>query len=343
MKNKKLELLITGGTGTLGKALVKRIGNSPDSAIKGIRIFSRDELKQSQLRTEFTNLPHLPPIAYIIGDIRDRYRLEEALRGVDIVIHAAALKQVPAAEENPLEYLNTNIYGTENVARACIRQGVKTALLISTDKAVEPINLYGASKMCAEKLWTKASIYSGGKGTKFITVRYGNVLGSRGSILDILRKNKNNKFPITDPNMTRFWIPIENVINFILLTLEIGKANHIYVPWMPSCTLGTFLEACDINIDKWNIVGKRPGEKLHEMIINQEEVERTISTITLWAFEDHLKSGAFIITPSITEYKKLMQKGNLFYKNIEDNTTVTSYNNSFFTDNPKTIKILLGG
>ena len=268
MKN-KIEILLTGGTGSLGKALTKYLEKNHSDEIKGIRIYSRDELKQLNMRADFGSRI---PIAYIIGDIRDRKNLERALKGVDICIHAAALKQVPTAEDNPIEYINTNVEGTKNVMLACIKAGVKKATLVSTDKATAPINLYGATKMVAEKVWMKGDIYSGGKGTIFNCVRYGNVIGSRGSIVDIIKDKKT--IPVTDPNMTRFWIPLPKVAAFVY---RIANNGHkcIYIPKMPSCKISTLFEALGIGPENWNIIGKRPGEKMDECLINQEEVDKT--------------------------------------------------------------------
>ena len=284
---KKIEYLITGGTGSLGKELLSQLIQRKD--IKGIRCYSRDELKQYHIRNQFKDCK--VPIAYIIGDIRDYERLKEALKDVDKVIHTAALKQVPTAEENPLEFVRTNVLGTENVMRACIANNVNKALLISTDKAVAPINLYGATKMCAEKIWLKGSIYSGGKGTQFAVVRYGNVIGSRGSVIDLINNlTKGEKIPITDPDMTRFWIKLSVVAKFI-----INRINNAYnfdktiaIPKMMSCTLEKFIRAStDTTPDNWKIVGIREGEKIHEQMINEEEKKRTK------AYKD-----AFVIQPN---------------------------------------------
>ena len=268
------ELLITGGTGSLGKAILKILSELEYNYFTGIRIYSRDEFKQHNLRQKLKEFE--TPTAYIIGDIRDHRRLEEALRGVTHVIHTAALKHVPIAEENPLEYIQTNILGTENVMRAAINAGVLKAIFISTDKAAEPTTLYGASKMAAEKLWLRGSIYGGGKKTKFAAVRYGNVIGSRGSIADMVdRFWRGKKIPITNPNMTRFWIQLPIVAQFILDRLHDMQDGVLYVPKMLSCSLRTFMKATTNTEDEsWEIIGKRPGEKLHEMLITQDEVFR---------------------------------------------------------------------
>ncbi len=279
------ELLITGATGSLGNALIKEI-IAQGIKLKGIRVYSRDELKQWEMRQRYTNSPI--PIAYILGDIRDSKRLNEALKRVDIVIHAAALKQVPLAEENPLEYIQTNVYGTENVMRMCIDQKVERAIFVSTDKAVNPANLYGASKMCAEKLWLCAGIYTGGRDTIFSAVRYGNVIGSRGSILAMVKDTpKGKKIPVTDPAMTRFWIPLNRVAKFILNTAMNARSGTLHIPRMISCSLGDFLTAAGIDDKHWNIIGIRPGEKIHECLVNQEECYKILYT-----------GNTYIVTPA---------------------------------------------
>jgi UDP-N-acetylglucosamine 4,6-dehydratase len=209
--------------------------------------------------------------------VRDRDRLNEALKGVDIVIHTAALKQVPLAEENPLEYIQTNVYGTENVMRACISCKVERAIFISTDKAASPINLYGASKMCAEKIWLRAEVYTGGRDTIFSAVRYGNVIGSRGSIYSLIKDVPDGqRITVTDPAMTRFWITLKTVAEFVLDTVGGAKSGTLHIPMMKSCTLGTFLTAAGIDHQSWNIVGARPGEKVHECLVNEEECYRVV-------------------------------------------------------------------
>lgn len=268
------ELLITGATGSLGNAIIKHI-IAKGIKFRGIRVYSRDELKQSEMRQRYTH--NSIPIAYILGDVRDRNRLNEALKGVDIVIHTAALKQVPLAEENPLEYIQTNVYGTENVMHACIERKVERAIFISTDKAASPINLYGASKMCAEKIWLRADVYTGGRDTIFSAVRYGNVIGSRGSIYSLIKDVPDGqRISVTDPAMTRFWITLKSVAEFVLDTVGSAKSGMLHVPMMVSCTLETFLTAAGIDRRLWDIVGARPGEKVHECLVNEEECYRVV-------------------------------------------------------------------
>jgi UDP-N-acetylglucosamine 4,6-dehydratase len=266
------ELLITGATGSLGNALIRHIIENK-MQFKGIRVYSRDELKQSEMKERYAK--YKIPIAYILGDVRDEKRLREACKGVNIVIHTAALKQVPLAEENPLEYIQTNVYGTENVMRACIDAQVQRALFISTDKAVSPVNLYGASKMCAEKIWLQAEVYTGGRDTIFSAVRYGNVIGSRGSIFSLIKnKPEGRSISVTDLTMTRFWITLKQVSKFIFDTVANAKSGTLHIPRMPSCTLELFLTAADIDRRLWNVVGIRPGEKIHECLVNEEECRR---------------------------------------------------------------------
>jgi UDP-N-acetylglucosamine 4,6-dehydratase/5-epimerase len=302
-----VEILITGGTGSLGKALIRYLITQRDILIKGIRVYSRDELKQLKLKDAIGQKTNIP-IEYIIGDVRDYKRIYEAMRGVDICYHTAALKQVPTAEDNPIEYIETNVVGTENVVRACYNNNVKKAILVSTDKAVEPINLYGGTKLVAEKLWVNASKYNGNR-TVFLAVRYGNVLGSRGSIVDVIKNNKSNTINVTDPTMSRFWIKIRDVVRFIFIVSTVhNETGCIFVPKMMSCKLGDFLNSITDN-KKWNIVGRRNGEKVDEMLINQEEIDRAIKVCFL---DDTNKKYEYII---IHPY---------FYKTIENSNKLKS-------------------
>jgi UDP-N-acetylglucosamine 4,6-dehydratase len=267
------EVLITGGTGSLGKVLTKQLLQLP---LKGLRIFSRDELKQWQMRRKLTSggtANSNIPIAFLLGDIRDLERLNQALQGVDVVIHAAALKQVDTAEENPHEYIKTNCLGTINVMNACIACGVQKAMFVSTDKAVYPINLYGASKLVAEKVWLKGSVYSGGEPPYFSVCRYGNVIGSRGSVIQVFHQQMDARadLTITNKKMTRFWITIPKVAKFILDRMTDMKGEEIFVPKMISCTIALLAKA--VAGEDWPLkeVGIRPGEKLHECLITKEE------------------------------------------------------------------------
>lgn len=262
-------ILVTGGTGTFGRAFVKKL--LAISEIKKIIIFSRDEFKQSVMQNEIKD----GRMRYFLGDIRDFPRLERAFGGVDIVVHAAALKQVPALEYNPLEAIKTNVLGTQNVVDAALNNNVEKVLFISSDKAVQPVNLYGASKLCAERIVTSANAYRGkNKKTMFSVVRYGNVIGSRGSIVELVaQKRHTGVLPLTDERMTRFWIKVENVMNIVLDGLGIMEGGEIFVPKMKSLkvvdVLKTLAPECRLET-----VGVRPGEKMHEILITEYEAPR---------------------------------------------------------------------
>jgi len=236
-------------------------------------IFSRDELKQHDMRV--AGYDH-PSLRYFIGDVRDQQRLERALSGVTVVVHAAALKQVPACEYNPFEAVQTNIMGGRNVIDAAINQGVRRILALSTDKAVNPINLYGATKLCAEKMFVQANAYAGAQNTRFSCARYGNVVGSRGSVVPIfLEQRTRGKVTVTDPRMTRFWITLEQGVRFVVRGLEQMHGGEIFVPKIPSMKLVEMAEAlapgCEVEY-----VGIRPGEKLHEVLVSEDEARNTL-------------------------------------------------------------------
>lgn len=257
-------ILVTGGTGSFGKNFVKYLLNNFD--VKKVIVFSRDELKQSQMQSEIEDAR----IRFFIGDVRELPRLQRAFSGVDIVVHAAALKQVPTLEYNPYEAVKTNILGSQNVIDAAIDQGVKKVLLISTDKAVQPINLYGSTKLCAEKLFINGNSYSPKK-TLFSCVRYGNVIGSRGSIIEFLLKNKDaKKVLVTDERMTRFWISLEQSFKLVLFALENMAGGEIFVPKIPSMKLVDLFNAI-VPAAKKEIIGIRAGEKIHEILLTQDE------------------------------------------------------------------------
>jgi FlaA1/EpsC-like NDP-sugar epimerase len=269
------EILITGGTGSLGKTLTKALikdGHAP----RGIRIFSRDEAKHSQMEREMQAYQEergtTIPIAYLIGDVRDRERVRQAMRNVDVVIHAAAMKQVPACEKDPDEAIQTNVIGTANVVKAILDNDVERAMYVSTDKAVYPINLYGATKMTAEKLFIHSNIYSGRKDIKFSCCRYGNVFGSRGSVIPIFQQQlkEGRPFTITHPHMTRFWITLPTVARFLLTRLNDMDGGEIFVPIMPSCTMETLVKYLDPR-HPVAYTGMRFAEKKHETLITKEE------------------------------------------------------------------------
>lgn len=266
-------VLITGGTGSFGKKFTEIVLNryKPSKLI----IFSRDELKQFEMRQKF-NQDQYPCIRYFIGDVRDRNRLYRAFDGVDMVIHAAALKQVPAAEYNPFEAIKTNVLGAANVIDAAIDRDVKKVIALSTDKAANPINLYGATKLCSDKLFTAANNYSGVHGTRFSVVRYGNVVGSRGSVIPyFLEMRKTGVIPITDQRMTRFWITLEQGVNFVLSSMERMIGGEIFVPKIPSMKIVDLARAIapECNLD---FVGIRPGEKIHEVMVPKDDARHTL-------------------------------------------------------------------
>jgi len=262
-------ILITGGTGSFGKNFAKHLLENFN--LKKLIIFSRDELKQFNMQKEFND----ERLRFFIGDVRDLERLERAFYGVDIVIHAAALKQVPLLEYNPFEAIKTNIVGSQNVINAAIDQGAEKVLLISTDKAAQPVNLYGATKLCAEKLFVSGNSYASGD-TKFSCVRYGNVLGSRGSIVETLLNNRAiNKVQITDLKMTRFWITLDQAFNLVLFALDNMEGGEIFVPKIPSMKLIDLFEALAPQAEK-EIIGIRPGEKLHEVLLTEQEARHAL-------------------------------------------------------------------
>lgn len=262
-------ILITGGTGSFGKSFTKFLLNNYN--LKKLIIFSRDELKQSEMKKEFKD----DRLRFFIGDVRDLQRLQRAFSNVDIIIHAAALKQVPALEYNPFEAVKTNILGSQNVIDAAIDQKVKKVILISTDKAAQPVNLYGSTKLCAEKLFSSGNSYTAGQ-TKFSCVRYGNVIGSRGSIIEHLLNNKNIEMVyITDEKMTRFWIALEQAFNLVLFALEHMEGGEIFVPKIPSMKLVDLFNTLAPNTPR-EIIGIRPGEKLHETLVTKEESRHTV-------------------------------------------------------------------
>ena len=273
-------VLITGGTGSFGHKFVETLlaAHRPRKLI----IFSRDELKQYEMRQRFPDGAG-SVVRYFIGDVRDRDRLYRAFDGVDIIVHAAALKQVPAAEYNPLEFIKTNVLGAANVIDAAIDRNVKRVIALSTDKAANPINLYGATKLCSDKLFIAANSYSGPHQTRFCVVRYGNVIGSRGSVVPyFLKMRKSGVLPITDPRMTRFWITLEKGVDFVVSCLGLMQGGEVFVSKIPSMNIMDLARAVAPECQT-KIVGIRPGEKLHEQMIGFEDARNT------YEYKDHYR------------------------------------------------------
>jgi UDP-N-acetylglucosamine 4,6-dehydratase len=273
MKGKSV--LVTGGTGSFGKRFVKTVLDRYEP--RRVIIYSRDELKQYEMQQDLEEAEY-GCLRYFIGDVRDRQRLEMAMRDVDCVVHAAALKHVPVAEYNPSECIHTNVLGAENVVHAALRCGVKTVIALSTDKAANPTNLYGASKLAADKIFVAANNLSGSIGTRFAVVRYGNVVGSRGSVIPFFQKLSREgaaTLPITDPRMTRFWITLQQGVDFVLSCMKMARGGEIFVPKIPSMSLTDLAECLAPGIPI-NVVGIRPGEKLHEVLITAEEARTVV-------------------------------------------------------------------
>ena len=268
-------VLITGGTGSFGKHFLKTV--IAQYKPRRLIIFSRDELKQFEMQQEFSQEKY-PFLRYFIGDVRDRDRLDLALRDVDYVVHAAAMKQVTTAEYNPFECIRTNVFGAENIVTAAIRCGVKRVVALSTDKAANPVNLYGASKLASDKIFVAANNLAGADGTRFSVVRYGNVFGSRGSVVPFFKKlieEGADSLPITDARMTRFWITLTQGVNFVLSSMEMMRGGEIYVPKIPSTTIPDVATMVS-PAHKQHIVGIRPGEKLHETVIPADDAHCTV-------------------------------------------------------------------
>ncbi len=288
-------ILITGGTGSFGYKFVEKILKEHEP--RRVVVFSRDELKQYEMEKTFKD----SRMRFFIGDVRDKDRLDAAMKGIDFVVHAAALKQVPAAEYNPMECIKTNILGGQNVIDASIGQNVEKVIALSTDKAANPINLYGATKLASDKLFVAANNLSGGGRTRFSVVRYGNVAGSRGSVVDLFKEIKlsgQHCYPITDPRMTRFWITKEQGVSFVLNSFLRMQGGELFVPKIPSMNIVDLVKAMDDKADT-EIIGIRPGEKLHEIMCPEESSRQTIE------FHDH-----FVIVPAIKFFDE-----NLNYKN----------------------------
>lgn len=264
-------ILITGGTGSFGKKLVRTLLDR--SMVRKVIVYSRDELKQYEMREQFENDSRL---RFFLGDVRDAPRLQRAFDGVDVVVHAAALKQVPAAEYNPFEAVKTNVQGAQNVIDAAIDRGVERVVALSTDKASSPINLYGATKLVSDKLFVQGNSYAGAKDTRFAVVRYGNVVGSRGSVVPFFQARAGSGvLPITDERMTRFWITLQQGVDFVLSSLALMRGGELFVPKIPSMRVTDLARAIAPDA-RLEVVGIRPGEKLHEEMISIDDARRTI-------------------------------------------------------------------
>ncbi len=287
-------VLITGGTGSFGRRFVEVMLH--DYHPKRLVVFSRDELKQHEMRS--AGFEH-PSLRYFIGDVRDRERLTRALAGVDVVVHAAALKQVPACEYNPFEAVKTNVIGAENVIDAAIDTGVRRVVALSSDKAVNPVNLYGATKLVSEKLFVGGNAYAGAEGTRFSCVRYGNVVGSRGSVVPVfLAQRATGRVTLTDPRMTRFWITLEQGVRFVIRAAEAMRGGEVFVPKIPSMRMTDLAEALAPGAVV-DVIGIRPGEKLHESLLGSDEARQAVELDDMyvilpmhpWWRQDHWDEG----------------------------------------------------
>ena len=301
-------VLITGGTGSFGRAFVQTILKDHDP--KRVAIFSRDELKQYEMRQILGDDER---VRFFLGDIRDLDRLEMAFHGVDYVVHAAALKQVDTAEYNPMEFVKTNILGSENVIKASIKAGVKKVIALSTDKASSPINLYGATKLTGDKLFIAGNHYSYARGTKFAVVRYGNVVGSRGSVIPLFLAlaEQGRPIPITDRRMTRFWITLPQAVDFVAESFELMDGGELYVPRIPSMRIVDLAQAI-APLGELVEIGIRPGEKLHEEMISIDDARRTVR-----------QQSRFVVGPSLAEWSYTAPPG----EPVEDGFTFTSDSN----------------
>jgi UDP-N-acetylglucosamine 4,6-dehydratase len=287
-------ILVTGGTGSFGKAYISNLLTSHN--LKKVIVFSRDELKQMEMRNLLSNDPRL---RFFIGDIRDKERLLRAFSGVDYIVHAAALKQVDTGEYNPREFILTNIIGSQNVVDAAIDCGVRKIVALSTDKASSPINLYGATKLTADKLFVAANVYGANSATKFSVVRYGNVMGSRGSIIPLFQElaSKGLPIPVTDLRMTRFWITLDQAVKFVDEAFSEMNGGELFVPRIPSMKITDLVAAIAPN-SKTEEIGIRPGEKLHEEMISADDSRRTV-----------MQKTKFIISPTSSEWAYAQPKG----------------------------------
>ncbi|WP_231587135.1 UDP-N-acetylglucosamine 4,6-dehydratase (inverting) [Methylophilus sp. TWE2] len=316
-------VLVTGATGSFGKRFIKTVLET--TKVKRLVIFSRDELKQFEMQQYLTS----DRLRYFLGDVRDKERLNRALDGVDIVIHAAAMKQVPASEYNPMEAIKTNIIGAENIVNCCIDQGVERVIALSTDKAANPANLYGATKLCSDKLFVAGNALSGRHRTRFSVVRYGNVIGSRGSVIPFfMKKRAEGVLPITDERMTRFWITLDQGVKFVLDSLERMEGGEIFIPKIPSMGIMDVAQVVAPECST-KIIGIRPGEKLHEIMITEDDAINTAE------FNDH-----YVIQPASDWWDAqayLERKGG---KKVPEQFSYSSDNNTVWMSQQDLIDLL---
>ncbi|MDR2766182.1 MAG: UDP-N-acetylglucosamine 4,6-dehydratase (inverting) [Holosporaceae bacterium] len=321
-------VLITGGTGSFGKKFARTVLERLPNVRKVI-IYSRDEYKQFLMQNSPEFQPHLKKIRFFVGDVRDRDRLLMAFRDVDVVVHAAALKQVPSCEYNPFEAVKTNVLGAQNIIEAAIAAGVSKVIGLSTDKACAPANLYGATKLCADKLFVAGNAYSGAANTKFSVVRYGNVAGSRGSVIPFFKKllaEKAPEFPITDFRMTRFWLKLEQAVEMVLVAIERMRGGELYVKKIPSMKIVELARAMAPDI-KLKEVGVRPGEKIHEQMITREDARNTLE------FKDY-----FVILPDAVG--ETIDHGHSNCSPVTDDFEYSSGNNSWWLTVDEMLKLI---
>jgi UDP-N-acetylglucosamine 4,6-dehydratase len=294
-QNKYKRLLITGGTGSFGTSFVSKVLN--ENIADEIVIFSRDELKQYEMNLKFDS----KKLKFVLGDVRDYSRLEQAMDGIEVLVHAAAMKQIPASEENPMEVIKTNVLGAENIVNAAIKNSVSKVIALSTDKAANPANLYGATKLCSDKLMISANSLSSNRSTRFGVVRYGNVLGSRGSVIPFFRSQiAAGEITITDPGMTRFWITLEESVQFVLDSLDRLQGGEIFVPKIPSFSIVNVAKVVAPGLPT-KIIGIRPGEKLHEVMITEDDSHYTVE------FDDFYSILSPVTQANSEYYKKAVK------------------------------------
>ena len=316
LKNKSI--LITGATGSFGKSFLNRIINDYFNDIKSIIIFSRDELKQFDLKESFSKIQN-KKLVYRLGDIRDYDRVKEISNGVDIIIHAAALKQVPSSEYNPYEFIKTNILGSENIVRAASENNIKKVIALSTDKACSPINLYGATKLCSDKLFTTANNIIGN--TCFAVVRYGNVLGSRGSVFPIfMKQSKSGVFTVTDKRMTRFHITLNDAVEMVMWTIKNMIGGEIFIPKIPSYKINDVVQAINPN-NKIKYIGIRPGEKIHEEMISSSDSFYTVDLGKYFAIVSN--SGKYTTREYAKKFNKKLVKEGFSYSSDKNSKFLT--------------------